>query len=274
MFPAAMVSAQMDASRVVWKSLEFEASKLFMTGTTKVRLAAHPDGEPPSRSPGAFSRLDVASSFAGRDSVSRVWFEPGSAAAFERQKDRSGAKAYRKTFRFTSRGIEARRLSPAGHSEVGWSPERWSRVEESSYPYPPGSDCVVISEPTLLFYLVSASRVGPGEQIEICSFSGKTLSRLRLEVETGPRIWVDYEVGGEAGAGRRREEIETLKFRVFAEPVVPGQEVELDFLGLEGDVAILADAERRLPVLVEGRLPHLGSLRARLVGAELAGPQD
>lgn len=200
--------------------------------------------------------------------MSRVWFEPDSAAALERRKDRAGSRAYRKIFRFTPEGIESIRLAPADTSEAGLSPERWSRVEESSYPHPRGADCALVSEPTLLFYLVSAARVGPGEQIEICSFSGKTLSRLRLEVEVGPRLRVDAAMLGSGGEGR--VEVETLRFRVHAEPVVPGQEVELDFLGLEGEVAILVETERRLPVQIEGRLPPLGRLRVRLVGAELA----
>ena len=260
----ALASTPPDPARVPWKRLDFEASKLFLTGSTEVHL--HTQATTGEDGPPEVLRLDVASSFAGRDSVSRVWFEPESAAAHERQKDRTGSKAYRKIFRFTSTGVESRRLSPADASEADLPPERWSRVEESSYPHPPEADCAVVSEPTLLFYLVSALRVGPGERIEVCSFSGKTLSRLLLEVEEGPRVRIDAAVLGAEGEGQ--EEVETLRFRVRAEPVVAGQEVELEFLGLEGDVAILVDTERRLPVRIEGRVPALGRLRVRLVGVE------
>lgn len=278
--PSILASGDLDPSRITWRELSFEASKFFLTGTTKVRfeevdgedLPAEPEatGElPPPLAVQEIYRLSLDSSFAGRESASRVWFDPSSAAALQRLKDRKGNKAYRKSYRFLPGGVAVLRLSPGGAEEVGLAPEEWSKIERFFYPHPPEADCEGIVEPSILFYVVSARTWSMGDQLEICTFSGKDLNRLRIGAVAGPKLEVDFQLVSQGKEIRRREVVETLELQISTEPLAPGRDAELDFLGLTGDVSIFLEMEQRLPVRVEGRLSKLGRLKVDLAAVEL-----
>ncbi len=292
---AGVEAGDLDPERVPWTRLRYEARKLFFSGTTEVRLAgprsdlageliesprgAALEADPGGRTPGGpdpgrpdpqLSRLTLESAFAGRRSEVEVWFDPGTAAALQRRKQRYGKKAYEKIYRFTADGVFSRRRSPRISGRRG--SEWWGRLEEEFYRYPgERGGCPVVAEPTVLFYLLAAAELTPGEPLAVCTFSRRDLSRIEVWPAGAATLRVDY---AELSGGERRQrqgEIETLRVtvRARANPRRPLDGGEFEFLGLVGDVEIFVAGG--VPVEVRGRLPRFGRVQVRLVEVELRG---
>ncbi len=268
--PAAV---DLDPDRVPWTRLRYEARKLFFKGTTEVRLAG-PRGDRAGEliaSPGraglepkaGVSLIELESAFAGRRSVAEVWFDPGSAGALQRRKQRYGKKAYEKIYRFTGDGIFSRRRSPriSGRRPGEW----WGRLEEEFYRYPgERGGCPVVAEPTVLFYLLAAAELATGKPLAVCTFSRRGLARVELRSAGTATLDVDYAETSAGERRRRQGEIEALRVTVRARPLNGG---DFEFLGLEGDVELFLAG--RVPVEIRGRLPRFGRVQVKLVEVEL-----
>ncbi len=267
----------LDPDRVPWTRLRYEARKLFFKGTTEVRLGAgsrrdliaspgHAALEPGSGGPAPrVSLLELDSVFAGRRSEVEVWFDPGGLVAFQRRKLRHGKKAYEKIYRFTADGVFSRRRSPriSGRRPA----EPWGRLEEEFYRYPgERGGCPTVAEPTMLFYLLAAAELTPGEPLTACTFSRRDLSRVEVRAAGAATLKVDYAELTDGERRQRQGEIEALRVTVRARPLDGG---DFEFLGLEGDVEIfLVDG---VPVEIRGRLPRFGRVQVKLVEVELRG---
>jgi len=270
-----------DPARVSWTRLKFKAEKLFLTVYSEVELRTRLSSEvepaliPSPRSvalmPSGPELLELRlDSSGGRDSI-RVWFTAHDARALQRLKLRGGKKAYKKIFRFTREGTYSLRTAPRNRREGRLPPEQWTQVEEFFYPYAWGSSCPVISEPSLLFYAISAARLpAGGEPVGLCVFSRKSVIPLEIAARGSRRLAVDYAETSAQGQRRRTGEITTSEISMRVREL--GDEAEkadFKFVGLAGDVAIYLEESSRIPVQVSGRIPGLGGVDIKLIEVDL-----
>ncbi|MCP4655072.1 MAG: hypothetical protein GY856_06590 [bacterium] len=272
-----------DPTRVSWTRLRFRAEKLFLTAYSEVELKTLRTPEVASAliaSPRSVALmpsgpqtllLALESSSGSRDSLVRVWFSPHDAAALQRLKLRGGKKAYKKIFRFTRDGTYSLRTAPENRRQGRLPPEQWGRVEEFFYPVSSGSSCPAISEPSLLFYVISAARLAAGgEPVRICVFSRKSVIPLEIAVRGSRRLAVDYSEASAQAERRRTEEITATEIGIkVPELDDEGEKADFKLLGLGGDVAIFIEESSRIPVQVSGRIPGLGKIDVKLIEVDL-----
>lgn len=278
-----------------WRVLRFEASKLFLTAKTELRLTEEtapldevllpsPEGrtwDPPSHRLWA---LELFSSAVGRESQSRVWFDPRNHRAWQRAKERLGSKPYDKLSRYTLDGVYTRRRAPQDDGERRRPADAWTKVGTyfESYPGWQGASdtrpaqtstvtdgdeapCRAVLEASQLLVLLGTFDLEAPPN-DLCVFADGALSKLRFEVRGTSKLRLDLEEtrGGKTQTRRDTVEAHCVVIRSQALDGQPGGQLEL--LGLEGDVEIFLDADRGLPLEVRGKLPHLGSVRVQLVG--------
>ncbi len=272
-----------DPSRVSWTRLKFRAEKLFLTAYSEVGLKTLQTPEVTAAlitSPRSVALmpsgpqtllLDLESSSGSRDSLVRVWFNPHDASALQRLKRRGGKKAYQKIFRFTRDGTYSLRTAPENRSQGRLPPEHWGQVEEFFYPVASESSCAAISEPSLLFYAISAARLAAGgEPLRLCVFSRKSVIPLEIAARGSQRLTVDYAEASARAERRRTEEITVTEIGIqVPELDAKGEKTDFKLLGLGGDVAIYLEEASRIPVQVSGRIPGLGKIDVKLIEVDL-----
>lgn len=271
-----------------WVSLKYQASSLVGSVATMLELsgAARQDMQAPlyaalenrefQSTSGRLSLLSINTHIVSllQKSVAdaKIWFNPGNLAVLQRDRLRHGKNGSQKTYRFAGDGAFRLRREPADSTEAGKSPENWTRIKESFYPYDlNATGCKVVSEPVLLFYLVSSLETGADKgSREACVFFDDALYRVWLEPRGGASLNVNYVVnsGGESRkvSGRKW----TLKVALRVEPITRGADrADFELLELRGDIAFFIDTVRKLPVRITGQRAGFGQLKIELVEALL-----
>lgn len=280
----AAAPAPFDPSRVAWTELRFTASKLFLKAHSEVHLDELPGAEarralfPPAEGEGlepppeGTLLVTVHSRFLGKETTDRVWLGAGDGTTFQQYALRHGKKGYWKRFRYTAGGVDRLRVSPATAAEGELPPESWSKVERSFVTYgEAAAGCAVVAPPAVLFYAVSAAALtAPGDRLALCVYSKDRVIPVTVEVEGAEAIDVDYTADGE----RHRGEVAALHLAVRPQETGAEEGSKLELLGLEGPVEIFLDPERRIPLLLRGRIPPAGRVNVALEAVELRHPQS
>jgi hypothetical protein len=267
----------LELSRLRWSELGYRAKKLTFSATTDLKLATVPAANAetelvaPSRgearSPGAEVLLmTMESKGVGQNSLTRIWMDPGNAAAFQRdQRDRGKKKRWR-AYRYAGEGVGVLTRWPAA-GEGDREPGSWSGRDEGFAAYPdwlgPG---VLVAEPGAIFFIVAAAALDDaGDTIQVPVFSRNNLILVELTVDGAKRIKVDYtEVSG-SRERRVKATVEALRLRVDSRHLDPdSDEGDFEFLGLRGDVEIFLDKATRVPLQVSGRVPVAGKVDVRV----------
>lgn len=275
LLPAA-ASAHPPPGKTSWQRLRFVASKFLLKASTEVRLATVSGSTlhralidcPDHRAlrPGTSAALlSLDTDFLGREEEVEVWFEPKNGTAYQRRKVRGGKKAYSKIYRFAEDGVFSRRASPE-EPRGGGAPETWPTDAETFYNY--RGDCARVSEPSVLFHLVSTADLDGGP-LALCTFSDKALQRIEIKNEGLVDLDVDYLERARGGEVRRQGTIRAIKLFLHAEPAPGETEYDFELLGLEGDVELYLTQDTRIPVQVSGRVPKLGRINVRLDEVDL-----
>ena len=152
-------------------------------------------------------------------------------------------------------------------------PEQWSRVKNSFYPYVTNKTrCERVIDPLTLLYALSVTDwSGPGA-LELCLFNKQGLYLARLKNEGGERLKTAFlEQRGESIRTVERE-VDARRIRLTSRPLDP-EAKDLDpfeFLGFEGEVQILLEAESGIPLRLTGEIPSVGPVELNLTKAGLA----
>lgn len=274
--PPAVGEGPFDVGNLRWKRLELRARKFFLSARSVVRLETVPAAEAAAewiQSPRGRAVLPagpnvlavtIESSGVGGEATESVWFNPSYADALQRLKMRhGGSKAYRKAIRFTDQGAFQLRTAPRNGAEADRPFTKWKKIEKSFFPRPEGAGCPTVSEPSVLFYMLSARTAD--ESQSVCVLSGEQMVPLSIETVGTERVAVDYEEARAGALERRTGEVEAL--RVAIRPLAGGDDFEL--LGLDGDVEIWIEKASRVPVEVRGRISGVGGVKIKLTAVEL-----
>jgi hypothetical protein len=291
--PAAGASViDLDPGRIGWNRLVFQASRGPTDVRSEIRLApisaarlnsslvAVAD-DPPTPAADADAMVLTATVamttslpfIADKTWKTQVWFQPATASALQRTRTKISKDPDRKTFRYLANGVRRIRFEPEAPDGSGRQPEQWAAVKTTFFPYGPArARCRDVSDPSLLFYAVSAAGLTPGDPpLELCVFNKKTLYQAEIRPAGTERLRVNYT--------RRRGETEepvntkitVLKIVLSGRPSEPAERKPepFEFFEMRGDIEISVDIASGLPVRVRGTVANLGEATFDLVEADL-----
>jgi hypothetical protein len=272
-----------DPARARWVSLEFTASKLFMSGRAGVkaeivpvasvsgRLLEVPSGRAVVPGPEVLVMTYTASGL-GRDSLTTLYADPLTGATLQRTQLDSGSRQRQRTYRFADVGAYHYTRWPASEAEQSLPPERWTERSEGLRPYPAAAIGQPVTEATVLLWLAAAAPLeAAGDRIEVLTFSRRNVHRVTLEVTGTRRLDVDFEERSPAGYRRRRGQMQALQLRMRGAPLEApaGDDEQFELLGLHGDLELALDPQSRAPLELRGRVKIAGQVTVRLRRAVL-----
>lgn len=276
----AAASARLDPGRVRWSELDYRASKLMVTATSKVRIGAEPavraashwidaaPGRPVSAMGAEVIRVRLQSEILGKKSDLDLWLDPVSAAAIQRIQLETGKKVRHhrhRALRFTQTGVF--NVTHRATDDTVDRPWRDWDPREVFEPFP--TDMGVesrVTEPSALFYLLAVADLDQvGDSLTTFVFSKGQVMRVRLTAVERTEVKVDFIEVGDSGERRIRGRREVLRIDLDGTPVSPeGSDRDFEFLGLRGDVAIYLEPDLRLPLQISGNIRYAGKSQVRL----------
>lgn len=270
----------LDAQRVGWSAVHLHGSRLFLSVDAHIRLQRRPlaavapallavpsSGQPVEPGPEVLEATYWTRAV-NRESEIVLLMDPWSGAALQRYQHDSASRPRERTYRYAQDGaFLLTRWPAAGEEEL--PPEDWSVVEEGFRAYPAALAGQVVSEPTGLFYLISAAALAaPGDRAEFLVYSRRNLHRVSVQVTEPRRITPRFD--RLAGDQRSSHEGSLAAPRLLIRGETLNEEDEDDefeLLGLRGDLELYLDPESRAPLQLSGNIRLLGrvTLRARTV---------
>lgn len=274
----AMMPASFDAGRVTWSQLEYRASKLGFSTTSRISLETVPSdqaaesflitGNGIGLLPDApeILKLNIFSSVLGRNSTSDLWFDPLHAVAYQTIQLTTGKRHRYRAYRFADRYVHSFLRKPEkGQTEL--SPDHWTDTDDQRLPHPAwAGKQLVVTSPSALFYILSTAELSRvGDTVVIPVFSRTSVNLMRIRVEGRERLKVDYSVTTPgAKTVRVKERKEVLRLSLHAQSLDASMQSDFQLLGLQGDVKIHLDAQYRVPLEIKGTIPRAGKVRVKL----------
>ncbi len=248
-----------------WRELKFAAHKAGISATVDLRLTRGPDGH------GGDVLLESTTHLPGRTFVARELVNPAGAGAREIVDTETGAKHHRKTYALGERGFRFELVEPASLSEMLLTPDRWTRRSETFNPFPRALPAgATVTGPVGLVYAASAARLAStGDEMTIYVLVQAQVERVTVRVEGSEPADLEFE---ESRNGRTRlvhEQATALRLVARSQPVDPESATAFRIFGLQGDVALIWDPARRLPLEVAGHVKMLGQVTVRLASVSL-----
>ena len=265
---------------VSWTELIFKGSKLMTRITVKIQVSSADlsakSGNGLSECSEAVSAnklLTVQSSSKGMGASAskyeeKIWFNETTVRPDKRVRLSSGDAPWVKNYCWEDTGVRRQKIQPAKSSEKKHPPGKWTRNTESFYQYPPEvSRCEMISDPSVVFYLLSTLEFDRQEEpFEICVFGRKQLHRLTITLEQPSSLRVSYKARSLTEEVAVEDKIKPVVFAITTETFAPDKEKPeaYSFLGLNKDIRIYLDPEKRLPVRISGTNNSIGGLELDL----------
>ena len=167
----------------------------------------------------------------------------------------------------------SKRVTPRDDKEKSLEPALWTQVFEEQLAH--DKDQTVI-DPAALFYMLSVAdpkAYAGGQNVSL--FSKGKIHSVAVRFEAEEELDVNFDLLppaepaiGDTSAGPTSvdERVRALRYTLR-----PGDEADaLELLGLEGDLELWIEAERRIPVLVTGKVSPVGRVAVKLQRAWLA----
>ncbi len=262
--------------RVVWRELRYTAHKMGMSATVGVRLD---EGAVPERAAAAGSTvpagpdlvLESTTNLPGRTFFARERIDPADARASRIVDSETGARFHRKTYTLTAHGLLLDMLQPASGPESRLAPERWTRETRSFTPYPRGlPEGAVITGPIGLLYAASAASLNsPGDALTVFVLVQTHVEQVTLRVDRIEPVALDFQETSGGVTRAVHEQLSALRLVARSRPVDPSSGSAFRIFGLGGDVELLWDPIRRLPVEITGSVKVLGPVHVRLASVTL-----
>jgi hypothetical protein len=257
----------LDPRQVAWKELRFAARKLGISATVDVRIEARPAS--PAGLPGVV--LDSTSRLPGRTFFAHERLDGADARARQIVDTEAGAKNHRKTYTLTARGFLFDLLEPASRAERALPPEGWTRQTRTFTVYPKAlPDGAAITGPAGLLYAASAAGlVAPGDSLTAYVLVQTQVERVTLRVEGIEQVPLNFEEDSGGAINTVREQLSAVRMVARSQSLDPASASAFRIFGLEGDVEILWDPVRRIPVELTGKVTLLGHVEVRLTSVTL-----
>ena len=269
----------LDPQRVAWQSLQLTAKKVGIKAAMEVRLTFPPV---PARSspvpPGSKASTDPpgvivesTATFAGRTITAVERGDAATAATHEIVNIETGARQHRKIYRITPRGFLLDLFEPANAKETELPAQAWTQLTRTFTYYPTGlPPDAVITGPNALLYAASASSLAKGgDTLALYVLVKNQIEKVTLRLLAEEIAQLDYEAYARDGVSRVQGPVNVIRVALKSEPLDGEDGSSFRLFGLEGDIEILWDPVRRVPVEIAGQMKFLGRVEVRLVSATL-----
>ncbi len=268
--------SRLDPALVKWRSLHYKTYILFFSINVKYTLNQIPKadsesallkptkGTPTMPAMDPTYRIDLDSKIMGRKSFISLWYDPDG-TAFQRTQTDTGSKKRVKTYRILTDGYYSREAKPR-ESEEDFPPEKWTQIGQGAKTFNKlPSKGRIISEPTALYYLVSASNLNkPGDKYEEYIFTKHGIFSLKLHAIDFQDIETNYKSNQSGKKQTIRGETKTLHITMNATAIDPADAGDFDFLGLKGDIDLYMDPATRVLLQVSGNADYIGRTDIKL----------
>ncbi len=268
----------LEPDRLVWRELHYRARKFIFTAETTVRVEVVPAATAARHLVAAAGhavvmpagerlvRIELETTGLGRHTRNTAWLEPVTGAALQTTSQEFGRRARFKTQRFADAGVAVARYAPARGQE-DQPADRWTQHADEFIPFPAvdrhGS---AVSDSVALFWMLATCHLAkPGDSTQVLVTSRDQLLRVAIRVTATRPIRLDFDERTAAGSRSIDETAAGLEVIVSGSRF--GQDADkgdLEFLGFRGNVRILLDPTRRVPVEISGSVPRAGIVTVRL----------
>ena len=266
---------------IPWTELIFKGSKFFTSTTLKIKLGLGgqlsddlsteigTDNCDYSENLYNSKLLTVQSStrgvgFSQNQYEEKVWFKETTFGPYKRVRLNSGDVPWVKSYYWGDKGVRREKIFPGNPSENKQAPVTWTKRTESFYEYPEEvTGCDTISDPSLIFYILSAFQpVRQSKSFEICVFGRKQLHRMTIVQEKYSSLKVSYKSRSASQEVIVEGKITPTVFSITTKTFLPRESEQeiFSFLGLHRDIRIYMDPEKRLPVRITGRNNSFGGV--------------
>jgi hypothetical protein len=265
---------------VSWTELIFKGSKFMTRITVKIRMSSADQSDDLSvksedglgdcsETVTAQNLLTVQSSSKGLGSSQskyeeKIWFNETAVDPERRVRLSGGDAPWVKSYCWEDKGVRRQKILPGNSSEKKQSPAKWTKRSRSFYEYPAEvTGCDTISDPSLVFYMLSTLDFDREQKnFNVCVFGKKQLHRLSIGQEPAASLQVSYKNRSFTKDATVDEKIKPVVLTITSENFAPdnGKPETYSFLGLNKDIRIYMDAEKRLPVRISGTNNSIGAL--------------
>lgn len=271
------VSNQQAAS---WTELVFKGSKLMTNITVKIQLSSA-DQVSGSQSPNIGTGIDDCSEGVTGDKVlsvqssskgvgssgkyeEEIWFDGKALNPGKRIRLSGGDDPWVKSYCWEDNGVRRLKILPGKSGEKKHPPSKWTKRSESFYEYPADSaGCATRLDPSVVFYMLSTLDLSnQKEPIELCVFGRKQLHRVTIRQEKPSSLQVAYKERSASGEGTVKDKITPVVFSISTKAFTANKKKSeaYSFLGLNKDIRIFMDPNKRLPVKISGTNNSIGEL--------------
>jgi hypothetical protein len=272
----------LDGRRVSWTGLEYTARKIGATATIAVIVrdvpvaAAAPEwlsvseGSPIVPSGDAVILIESQTSLVGRTFVDRLWFDGRGAGAIQIADTETGHRVHCRTYRLCRQGFVFEERLP-GAKEETLASSQWSRITRSwrAFPTDLRFPAAVTGPMGLLWATAAAGEMKTGDAVTFPVLVRGQVEEVRLRIEGPAAAEVDFLESRDGRETRVRGLVGVQRASLTARPIGAASGSRFRMFGLEGDIQLLWDPRRGLPVELSGDVRLLGHLVIRLVGATL-----
>lgn len=266
----------LDTTRLSWSRLEYSATKFFLSVRTaaeivprrsqqlRTELIAPTRGDPMFPAGAEAYELTLATHGVGTDVLIRVWFDD-QGSVLQRSSVYSGKKQWYRIYRYTAEGAYSLKKRPR-ENERGSTHEGWTDTAEDFYPYVRPRDGLLVTEGEVIFYLLATAPLRHvGDSYEFLVFSTHGLDLAKLTVREATTFPIDVEEQSTHGKRTLNAEVDALHLTLHAQPYNYSSDAnQFEFLGLRGDIDVMLDAVRRVPLRVTGQADYLGQINIDL----------
>lgn len=198
--------------------------------------------------------------------LGELWLQPD-LTALQRTRLKSGKSRNYKIYRYARDKVYRVRRSPSKKQD-DTLPDAWPLENERIYPFPRklANRCVKVTDPYALLLILPQHAFEQDETL--CIFNKQTVYDVTLRRQGTQNLEVDYRIEGK----KVRTTVKSEKIAILPRPIpldtgLPAEPFEL--LGMEGDVVLLRDRDRHLPLQFEGKVPGFGKAKLRLTQVRL-----
>jgi len=269
-----------DKNNVTWKHLSFKGEELFAEFDVDVELMSQtlaeinttfissPQGTlinaPESGAYVINTKTSINALFQKVELQNVAWFDPGTLSTMQYIRQRTGLNDTKKTYRFTDKGVFRFTRLPLDKHEASQVPKKWSGTMEKFYSYSPAkTGCMGITVPMPIIYYISASKISDFEKpVTICVFNKKRVIYLDIQKESVESIQLNHiEIKGKKIA-RRNTSIVAEVLSLKARSTAPDKKTDnFTLVGLQGNIKIYIDPEKRIPVQLKGDYKGFGKIK-------------
>lgn len=260
--------------QVPWQQLEFQASKLFVSGELQFKLSEMtadqareqllkvPQQQPLEPLSNLLALLHVRSELMSNRGEMKVWMDPGDYRTYQRARMTTGSNSRLKLYRYL-RSAVYRIRKESQSSDLQLDSTQWQTSSEQLIPLPAVDlENSAVHDPSALLLMASNTALTKkGDSITTTVFTDKQFYAATLTVTGSKPVKAKYRLEDASGSRTVAAKLDSLQIQLTTRLLSAKPEDEtFEFLGLNEPIIISVDTNSRLPLQVEGTQSRAGKV--------------